>query len=59
VSAVKLGIVGKLDFGFLAEWQFFFPVWSCFIHAESPMFPNMPGSRDTEGEYFLELAFGS
>ena len=44
VSAMKWGMLVKLDPAFLAELLFLIPVWSCFIHAESAKFPNMPGS---------------
>jgi len=55
VSAMKWGMLVKLDPAFLAELLFLIPVWSCFIHAESAKFPNMPGSWGAGGEYFLEV----
>jgi hypothetical protein len=50
---VNLGMMGKCDPAFLAEWLFLFPVWYCFIHAQSAKFPNLPGSGDTDGNIFL------
>lgn len=44
VSAMKWGMLVKLDPAFLAELLFLIPVWSWFIHAESAKSPNMPGS---------------
>ncbi len=55
VSAVKWGMLAKLDPAFPTELLFLISVWSCFIHAESVKFPNMPGSRVADEEYFLEL----